>query len=388
MKTPLLSILIPTKDRYYYLKSCLASLYTSFNDSDIEIVITDNSSIREDLSECINSFNNIKYAYIDKPVSQVENFEFALTIATGKFVTMIGDDDGISGVIVDVVRYMDRNSIDALNSPFVTYFWPDIVSNSRATKISGKIFFKGYSFKITKVNSQAEINKCLNLGATSLCNLPRMYYGVIRRDILEQVKLLTGEFFPGPSPDMANAFSASLFVDSFVYFDAPLFIAGNSVKSAAGQGLAGKHVGRIEGNPQLPSDCHLHWTTLVPKYWSGPTIWAESAVKVIIKSNRKDLYLKMNFLRLYASCLIFNPEYKSVVLDAMNIYRKERVRNIAIKLQLEFGKVWLLRIKFFLKNILYKLDFFQRYRLSGIENIQIASDKLVKFDAGIKKAVL
>jgi glycosyltransferase involved in cell wall biosynthesis len=389
MNVPILSIVIPTRNRYSYLKSCLLSLHLIYNNPSVEIIITDNSSPRENIDSLLNTFSNIKYTYIDKPISQVENFEFALNMVSGKYVTMIGDDDGLSGVLLDVVRYMENKSIDALNAPFATYYWPDVISKSKSNKFSGKIYFENYSYSILKVNASTEIKNCLNVGATSLCNLPRMYYGIIRKDVINQVKALTGQYFPGPSPDMANAFSSALFVSKFVYFDAPLFIAGNSAKSAAGMGLAGKHVSEIEGNPQLPKNCHLQWSSFVPKYWSGPTIWAETAVQVMHKTKRKDLEDQMNYLRLFASCLIFNSEYQTRTKDSIKKYMVGKTLLTKFKLLLEKINVWFLRLKFLIKNVINNYVGFNKSKvIEDVPNINEASFLLKYYEAEIMNILL
>lgn len=387
-QTPLLSIIIPTKNRYIYLESCLRSLLPSYNNKDVEIIITDNSTSKEDITSTLSLFSNIKYVFIAKPISQVENFESALEMATGQYVTMIGDDDGLSGILLDVVKYMVKNFIDALNSPFATYYWPDVVSKSRVNDFSGKMFFDSYSYTISDVKAASEIQKCLNLGGTSLCNLPRMYYGIIKKEVLELVKKQAGVYFPGPSPDMANAFSAALFTNRFVYFDAPLFIAGNSAKSAAGMGLSGKHIGAIEGNPQLPEDCHLNWTPLIPKYWSGPTIWAESVMQVLKNCKKANLESLFNFSRLYASCETFNPEYKEEINTAINTYKKSRNTNgLFLRIGIEKLKVWSLRFKSLYKNMLKKAQTNSDSKFEGINTIEESVEILRKFEVKLKSMI-
>lgn len=389
MKIPILSIVIPTRNRYFYLKSCLLSLQLKYNNSNVEIIITDNSSPRENIDSLLNSFSNIKYTYIDKHISQVENFEFALNMVSGKYVTMIGDDDSLSGLLLDVVSYMENNSIDALNAPFATYYWPDIVSKSMKSKFSSKLYFENYTYSFKNVNISTEISNCLNLGATSLCNLPRMYYGIIRKDVINKVKALTGEYFPGPSPDMANSFSSALFVNNFVYLDGPLFIAGNSAKSAAGMGIAGIHLSEIEGNPQLPKDCHLKWSSFVPKYWSGPTIWAETAVQVMLKTKRIDLEAQMNYLRLFATCLIFNPGYQTKTKESLKKYLKGKTYLTIFKFQFEKIKVWVLRLKFLIKNIINNYGRLNKSKvIENVPNIYEASILLKNYEAEIMNILL
>jgi hypothetical protein len=46
------------------------------------------------------------------------------------------------------------------------------------------MYIDTYSFKITNIDALVERKKCLKTGGTSLCNLPRMYYGIIKKDIL------------------------------------------------------------------------------------------------------------------------------------------------------------------------------------------------------------
>lgn len=381
--TPLLSIIIPTKNRYTYLESCLRSIAVHYNRSEVEIIITDNSTVKQEI-EALKLFSNIKYSYTEKPISQVENFESALEKVTGKYVTMIGDDDGISDLLLVVVDYMVRKGINALNSPFVSYYWPDVISKNPINNFSSKLFLNNYQYNIVKIDAKVERDKCLSMGATSLCNLPKMYYGIIKKEILDKVKNETGYYFPGPSPDMANAFSVSHYASNFVYFDAPLFIAGNSAKSAAGMGLAGKHVGVIKDHPQLPSDCYLYWSKEVPEYWSGPTIWAESALQSIKKSSNKELIKQFNFPRLYASCLTFNPEYKEEIKYAIEKYNEENSSLFTfVKITFEFINIWLLRFSQLIKNISTRLNISKVTIKENVQNIEDACLIIKKYESRV-----
>jgi glycosyltransferase involved in cell wall biosynthesis len=368
-----LSIIIPTKDRYYYLEYCLRAISLSYNRPDVEIIVTDNSRSRQDV-KALSLFQNLKYFYFDEPLSQVENFEYAMQNVSGDFVTMIGDDDGLSGTLLDVINYMENNKVDALVSPFVSYFWPDVITKNLANDVTGKIFLKKYNYEISLISIQKEITRCLSLGGTSLCNLPRMYYGILKRDLLNKVKEASGYFFPGPSPDMANAFSSAIFANSLVLFDAPLFIAGNSSKSAAGLGLAGKHSGKIKDNPMLPKDCFDNWTILVPRFWSGPTIWAESLHRVLFLTKQQEYLKRFNYSRLYASCLVFHSEYSQQIYDAIDQFSVETATKfIPLLIQFEKIKIFFLRAKHLLRNILNRFGNLQGKVFSDIGDVEAAT---------------
>ena len=382
---PILSIIIPTKDRYSYLESCLRGISLRYNNDLVEIIITDNSKQKQDI-KALSLFNNIKYSYMSNSISQVENFELAFEKVTGEYVTMIGDDDGISDLLIDVVGYMKSKKIETLIAPFVRYYWPDVVSRNLMNDFTGKIFYKNYTYKLTEISAEAEVAKCLNLGGGSLCDLPRMYYGIIKKEVLEKVKTASGVYFPGPSPDMANAFSTALYTKTQVLFDAPLFIAGNSAKSAAGLGLSGKHVGSIEGNPMLPRDCHVKWSKLVPKYWSGPTIWAESVLKATELTGNFDLVQKFNYVRLYADCLSFNREYSDLIHQTIAEYAKDKSAfAVSFNLKKEQVNILTLRVRFLIINIYRRFFGSKKFVYSNIKDIEEAMSIIKKFEPTIRE---
>ena len=91
MSKPLLSIVVPTKDRYQYLK-VLISLIDSFKSDEIELVIQDNSEDNKDfllfLSEGDYSFINYNYTKGQIPMST--NSDKAILNSNGEYICFIG----------------------------------------------------------------------------------------------------------------------------------------------------------------------------------------------------------------------------------------------------------------------------------------------------------
>ena len=84
----LLSIIIPTKNRYEYLRYCIESL-SQLDTNITEIIIQDNSDNNEDFLIFLdsNDYKNVKYFYLaDMNISQTENSELALQKADRKSV--------------------------------------------------------------------------------------------------------------------------------------------------------------------------------------------------------------------------------------------------------------------------------------------------------------
>ena len=127
---PFLSIVIPTKNRYEYLKVIL-EVIKNFRNEDLEIVIQDNSdnpSEKDDFFSYVNGLNDssIKYFYCNENLSINENSDKAVLNSKGKYVCFIGDDDCVTSHIVDAARWMESQAIDVLTFYCPSYIWSDV----------------------------------------------------------------------------------------------------------------------------------------------------------------------------------------------------------------------------------------------------------------------
>lgn len=290
---PLLSIVIPTKDRYEYLTP-LVELIIGFRNYDIELIIQDNSENRSsDFLEEINKIKDarIKYFYEAKSLSVVENCDKAVLNSTGKYVSLLGDDDGIIPELIEYVEKMKDSNIDVLLPEKALYSWPDITT-SKVMSHAGQLTFKLIDERIIEIDPTKELLKCLRGGCAELHLMPRIYHAIVSRVMLDKVYQLTGSFFPGPSPDMANAVALSVLKPKTYYIKMPLIISGHGYKSTGGAGKRGKHFGDLGKIKHLPKDTEENWENIIPKIWTGPTIYAESAIKALRRTNN-DSFIKL-----------------------------------------------------------------------------------------------
>ncbi|MBM6619095.1 glycosyltransferase family 2 protein [Bacillus suaedaesalsae] len=312
----LLSVIIPTKNRYIYLKECIRTI-VSLDSSEIEIVIQDNTQKNEEILHFLQKLNfpNIKYFHETNNLSQTENSDLALSNATGKYVCYIGDDDTITKQMLDVVIWADQRKIESCIFPVAIYYWPDVVFK----------FFKypTLSFPLNRlsvnnINAKEQLNKCLRKGGTTLNKLPKVYHGIVLKDKLEEVYEKTNSYFPGPSPDMANATSLALVIKKHVWIEFPLMVSGYSYKSAGGMGARGSHKARIKDVAQLPLNTEEKWEHTIPKIWLASTIWSESCIKALRAMKYESLIKDMNWSYLYANMLTHNVEYIEEVKPYLN----------------------------------------------------------------------
>ena len=292
---PLLSIVVPTKDRYKYLKH-LITLIDSFHSDEIELILQDNTANNEEIVTFLNqkAYPYIKYTHSFEQISVSENSDRALLNSSGEYVCYIGDDDGVTSHIIDCVKWMKLNDIDVVVPASVVYLWPDY-QDSLNPNLNSIIQYEEFSNKIEIVNIGEALNKSLNEGFINRGILPLLYHGIVKRSALDEIYKIGGTFFPGPSPDMANGVALCFSIKKYARVDFPIIISGASAEHAGGAHKLKDELAEIEDCPFLPQNAKENWERNLPKIWAGETVWPESAIKALRYMNKEDVIKRVNF---------------------------------------------------------------------------------------------
>ncbi len=329
---PLLSIIIPTRNRQKYAISAITSIL-SISAPDFELVIQDNSDSR-DLEEYIRNRVNdfrLQYNYTPTPLSFVDNFDSAVRLASGKYLCIIGDDDGVNPEIIEATRWADMNNIDALKPTVsVVYLWPESgVPSTLFTKVSpkGVLTIQPFSGKVTKPDPEVEMRKVVRGGgwAFPATDIPRLYHGLVKRECLNKVREKTGAFFGGTVPDIFVALAIANFAKNIVTIDYPLTISGVCKSSGSAQSARGEHVGNLEDAPHFRYRGTYKWSDIIPRFYSVQTIMSETMLTALKALERNDLLHDFNLPSLCADCIIAHPKYKRIILRDM--YKAFRIMN-------------------------------------------------------------
>lgn len=310
-----LSVVVPTKNRFLYLDEVLTTL-VSFRDDRLEIVVEDNSDDPAVVAAIVSrlSWPHLKLNHSFEARSQTSNSEAAVRRASGTFVCFIGDDDCISNALVDACSALREAPIDCINFQRARFYWADVIFKGlRYPDLS----LPTTSLLWREVGPGEALQRCLGSGAAKIEGLPRVYHGVVRRTVLDEVRSRFGSVFPGPSPDMASAIALSLTAKRFFECDLPLLVDGIGYDSAGGRGARGEHHAKLHEVAQLPPDVEDGWDLRIPRIWLGPTIWAQSCVTALRAGGRFDLIKQIKFPRLYALVLIFHPNCRREVFDVL-----------------------------------------------------------------------
>lgn len=320
---PLISILIATKNRQKYCLSAVESILRLPN-ANIQVVVQDNSDDTT-LSEMLKSFisdSRLIYRYTPPPFSSIDNFNAAIELATGEYICLIGDDDGVNPEIINATAWAKLNNIDCLVGNLkANYRWENTGEKQFLhLKITGNSLILGdFNGKAKCINAKESLKKLVKNGCTNYMeyDFPKLYHGVVRRDIFENLKLKTGAYLKGLSPDIYAAIALTFTVDKFIIVDYPLTIPGVCTASSSIQeGEQKSNSKDLESAPHLRDrKTPYEWEVNVPRIYCVQTIWADSAFAAIKEFKQEELLKDFDKYMLCANILDADPTLKSRVYD-------------------------------------------------------------------------
>ena len=314
----LLSIIIPTKNRQLY---CLEAVKQILNigDKRIQIVVQDNSSENSLCQKlaCLapKQIKHVKYHYSKRSLSFTDNFNIAVSLSTGKYLSVIGDDDGVMPYIADVAEFMNSANIDAfipgLNSVF---FWPSehpIIKD--ADKGSLNISYLKYGSRY--VDCRRGLSQLMQRGGQDYLSLdlPRLYHGIVNRAALDSVKATAGRYFGGLSPDIYSSTALALCCRHVLRVCFPITISGICPTSGSADSALGKHTGLLENAPHFRGHRSYKWSDRVPAIYSVETIWADSALHALSDMGRNDIAGNFNITALDLKCRLRYPQFFEII---------------------------------------------------------------------------
>lgn len=313
----LLSVVIPTRNRKQYLVGVVKQII-AINDSRLEIVIHDNSE--ESSDDYFNSFKyigNLIYKHSSETLSFVDNFNKALDLASGEYVIIIGDDDGILPNIIEVAEMAKKEDLDVVYPTVnVIYHWP---SENPIVKNAEKGYLRISHIKVKEriINPYKWLQHLMrNAGQNYLSSdMARLYHGLVRREVLQSIKRERGVYFGGLTPDIYMAVALSIVSKKVKHIKYPISISGICPISGASDSATGKHVGRLRDAPHFKGHSAYLWDKKVPPLYSVETIWAETALHALLDFNQMKLYDCFNERLIIAICAY---KYKSLYNEVIS----------------------------------------------------------------------
>jgi glycosyltransferase involved in cell wall biosynthesis len=317
----LLSIIIPTHNRSAYAAQTIQALLNTTKD--LEVVVSDTSAVDELSNLLAEHLENprLKITRPQVPMSAVDNFNHALHFASGRYLCFIGDDDFVLPEIMDIARWAERKSIDAIKLTFpALYYWSDFKHKSRGDYYSATLHVSEFTGKVTSYGAKQSLQEALNHLGMGVMEMPRAYSGIISKDLADRICQKYGKLFGGVSADIYSAALIALESQSCIRIDYPAIVPGASGLSGSGQSASGAHLGGLRDNAYMRAFKDLTWDSLIPEFYSVPTVWSYSFLKAIEKAGLP--LNQVHFGRLYAKCLIFHRGYWRHTVTSIRYFKK------------------------------------------------------------------
>lgn len=314
---PVLSVVVPTHNRAAYAISCIEAVL-SFDAPDLQLVVADTSTdgrlyeMLHDGSRPFRADARFVYRKIDEPSNLTKNHNDALSMADGEYVCVIGDDDCITGAAISAARWAAERKVRIVSQTIsANYAWPDFQSLLARRGHAARLYVPRKIAPARQRESAPDLRSALDRALQGTENLPRCYHGVVRRDLLETIRMRTGAYFHGSSPDMSGAVSLACLVDGYLEVDIPLTIPGASGGSNSGRSAMNTHKGDLRAEIQTSAFQEHGWTAGVPRFFSVETVWAHAGLMALGKL-RPELVSRFNYALLIALCNMRHPEYRTL----------------------------------------------------------------------------
>lgn len=393
--TPILSIVMPTHNRANYAISAIKSIL-SFENEPIELVVTDTSE-NKDLKTLVSLIKDdrFRYEHIEDALSMTENYNLAMSLASGEYVCLIGDDDTITLDAIHVANWAKENKIEIV-SPLVVanYAWPDFKHRFLGMAHASNLYIKKDFGLISWQNSRENLLKALSKGALGTEGLPKVYHSIVGRQLMEKIKSISGNYFHGVSPDVSGAVALAIVSEKYIEIDYPITIPGAAGKSNSGRSAMNTHKGSLKDDSHTKRFKNLHWPKLLPEFTSVETVWAQAAYETIVALEPK-LLDKYNFIAVYSVNALKHRDHKNDIKNAILEY-KQKYQMSTFKFNFYYYKAMLLEIGKVISRyggrIFHPTASGGKDCVSNLENIQEAqialSDFLKDKNINIKNIVM
>lgn len=244
MSRPRISVVIPTRDRPDTLKHAVATVRGAMDRyPEAELIVCENPGGARTMTD---------------------NWELAVSRATGEYVTVLGDDDGLTlHALEHVGWFANTTKADIINSTQAIYSWPGVDWG----------FFLPASIP-TRMRRFAPLIEDVQHHLPNIFGAPSLYNSFVHRDVLDRIRAKSGRLFGSVTPDWYSAIALAVTCSEYLSVGTPLRLAGISPKSNG--------YGASQGSALTNGPSDVRWHDQVPRL---PYCAAAIAAEVICQVN-------------------------------------------------------------------------------------------------------
>jgi glycosyltransferase involved in cell wall biosynthesis len=231
MTEPFLTICVPSRNRQRYFQETIGFLVENARD-DVEFVFADNSDDASVMNAFMAGISDTRVKCLPSPpqtLSMIDNWERCLEAATGRWVSVVGDDDLIDPDLIDALKIAAalKPGLEGFGWSNLKYDWATADAPVRNVQLPLECTFHDMPQPLLFRRAF----RWDDAGVTLTCGYS-VYHAAISRDLLERVKArFGGRFFEHPTLDYESAMKNIALGRNFVYCRRPFSIYGTCPES-------------------------------------------------------------------------------------------------------------------------------------------------------------
>jgi glycosyltransferase involved in cell wall biosynthesis len=227
------SVLLPTRNRLELLRHAVETVRRQ-DHSDWEIVISDNAS-----ADGVEAFvagladGRVRYLRQATPISVTENWNRALDASLGRWVIMLGDDDGLMpGAMRRLSELVTANAPDLVYTNAYLFTYPGVIStipNGSLEPYGRGSLFEGHpqAYVLDRPVARNLVRKAMRFEMAYTFN---MQHSLMSRELIERLRV-DGRFFQSPYPDFYATNALFLAAERILICPEKLVVVGLSPRS-------------------------------------------------------------------------------------------------------------------------------------------------------------
>ncbi len=296
---PRFSVVVPTRNRCRTLPFTLQTvLHQDFDD--FELIVCDNCS-GDDTGSVVSGLRDsrLKYVRSDIPLAMSDNWEKAVEQASGEFLIVIGDDDGLMpSALTNIDAILRSSGMNALHWQRVNYNWPDFPIPELINQLV---------IPLDSPNQIVDGRKQLQrVGRVpgAYVGLPMLYNSAISRQLTEEMKRRSGRVFKASSPDVYSGMSLAWLAGRYASSGQPFSINGGSgTSNGVGTTMLNNTSGTAQEFRALTQKAAMPIRADVPDVPTLPSAVADSYFRAKQEYFQHEARLAVDRRRLAQDCL-------------------------------------------------------------------------------------
>ena len=233
-----LTIGIPTRNRQRYCIAAIEAIAAS-DQSDFEVIVADNSDDPEPLRRFFEDLQDPRFRLVapeQRVLSMVDNWERLMGETSGRWISIIGDDDHIDPRVTGLIRRFELRvpNLEAVGWGRMNFHWPD----NRPVPTLASIPTGAGSLVPTRSELHDHLFRWSEGKNRPSCGYG-IYHGAVSRTLMDRIKQnYGGRYFEHPVVDYENNCKVIAEAKAFAYCERPFSVLGECAASNSASALS------------------------------------------------------------------------------------------------------------------------------------------------------